>query len=523
MDFLTIDGTPIPIAEGGATERILRAGGLSRMWLGNLRNGIRWEVSTYQVRTSLLTNAEAMLIRRLVAGGREVTCAGSIIDPAGGTLACRVLVTDGAVVTTQATDDGSHVMRTLALEVHPVNAPVLFAYVPRRSIADATYSRASTAAYRTEAGLLAQAAAGELRNRHFVLNPVTGLYERATRVEESRTNIALQSEDFAAAVWGKTNLTVIANATAAPDGTMTADRLEVAATAGATLTQAAVATATAHTYSLWLKAGTGGTAGGAMLIRNGTTAVNLVAATLDFANGTLTGVSGAARLIAYPNGWYRVTLSASAGISVGDTLIIYAGFTGGVRTAGEHVYLWGAMIEPGPFASAYVPTTGAAATRASDALKIPFAAKPQSMTVYAKFVEGGTILGPSSNAVVWQIGNNNPARLLCYQVAGIYRAYHHNGAVAQSSPAAGILPPAIGDLVELRVVLGADGSIRLAQSINGGAEVAPVASAANPLAAGWSEATLVVGGIGAFADYLTLKVDAGVKSLDQMRLLPPVS
>lgn len=148
MDALTIDGWAVPMAPD-TTERITRAGGLSRTWGGNLRSGIRWEASNYAARTAMLTNAEAAELKRRTALGRVVTCGGVIIDPAGGTAKCRVLVGEGAFISTAA-DDGTFTMRSFTLEIHPVNEPLLAVYVPGMSLSEATFSRASDATYTKE-------------------------------------------------------------------------------------------------------------------------------------------------------------------------------------------------------------------------------------------------------------------------------------------------------------------------------------------------------------------------------------
>jgi type 1 fimbria pilin len=44
-------------------------------------------------------------------------------------------------------------------------------------------------------------------------------------IESPRTNLVLYSEEFDNAYWTKTNVTITANATTAPDGNLTADKL----------------------------------------------------------------------------------------------------------------------------------------------------------------------------------------------------------------------------------------------------------------------------------------------------------
>lgn len=513
MDFFTIDGTPIPIAEGGATERILRAGGLSRMWLGNLRNGIRWEVSTHQVRTSLLTNAEAMQIRRLVAGGREVTCAGSIIDPAGGTLACRVLVTDGSVVTTQATDDGSHTMRTLTLEIHPVNEPLLFAYVPRRSIADATYSRASTATYRTEAGLLTPAAAGELRNRHYVRNPVTGLYERSTLIEGSRTNLVPYSHG--ATGWGGAAVGT-SNAAVAPDGTMTATRVS------------GIAAAAGERYSVSVLGGTnisGRTFVGGLWVKGEGADIGKSVGVYIKRQAGATFVGSPMLDVVLTGDWQRITPDAFTGAA--DSTGVSLGLSRGATLA-DSCLIWGGQVEEAPFASSDIITTGAAVNRAADSLSFPFAHAPQEMTLYTKVIERGTGLGGTASLRLFHLGSAAGARLLVYSGSGNRYRLEYGDGVAAITDAATLPPVAIGDLVESRVTLSAAGGVTFAQSLNGGPESLSAVAGARPLPGAWGEPTLYLNrwpgasNVG-FNAFLAVKVAPGLKSLDQMRLLPPVS
>lgn len=79
-------------------------------------------------------------------------------------------------------------------------------------------TRSSAGTYVDAAGVIQTAAADVARIDH-----LTGA--GALLIEPATTNLLLRSEDFDDAAWTKTRVTVTANAVAAPDGTMTGDKL----------------------------------------------------------------------------------------------------------------------------------------------------------------------------------------------------------------------------------------------------------------------------------------------------------
>lgn len=192
---------------------------------------------------------------------------------------------------------------------------------------------------------------------------------RGLLIEESRTNLVRYSSDFSNALWVKTNITLTANAATAPDGTATAYKIE--ATAAASVIQSVTATATSHTYTIFAKQGSAANQGARFLLRNDTTATNLVGVLVDYSNGSFIYTAGTtgASVEAYPNGWWRITLTATTGITVGNTLLTYVAFTGG-GAAGHYSYAWGAQLEAGAFATSYIPTTTTALARNSDQVEM---------------------------------------------------------------------------------------------------------------------------------------------------------
>lgn len=144
------------------------------------------------------------------------------------------------------------------------------------------------------------------------------------------------------------------------------------------------------------------------------------------------------------------------------------------------------------FASSYQPASGATVKRNADVLPLPFLARPQAMTVYVRFVELGSILTGTTTRV-WHIGssnNNNPRLAVNNNGSGLYQMVHVNLSAA-SVAATLAAAPSLDDMVELLGELGADGSVKLSQSVNGTAETTTATSAALVLPAAWSTPTLL--------------------------------
>ncbi len=177
------------------------------------------------------------------------------------------------------------------------------------------------------------------------------------------------SEDFSNAAWPTTNVTVTPNATVAPDGASTADKIEVTTTAATIIarTTSSAGSASGNTYSIYVKKGSGATDANIFLLRNNTTATNLALVTINYDTGVVSqGTGTGAFSVNVGNGWWRLVLPATTGISAGDALVVYVCFTGGTETAGEFAYVWGAQLEAGSFATSYIPTQASQVTRAAD-------------------------------------------------------------------------------------------------------------------------------------------------------------
>ena len=198
-----------------------------------------------------------------------------------------------------------------------------------------------------------------------VYDPVT-LASLGILVEEARTNLLLQSQDFAT-TWTQDAVTVTANSTTSPDGTSNADKvIETATTANHRFRQiVTVSNATAYTYSVFIKAGERTWA--FVEVISGATDVFCY---VNLSTGALGGtINGTWTVTGVGNGWYRVsctfttattTAQAFNQLSTGNGVTSYAGD----GTSGA--FFWQAQFELGTGASSPIPTTTAAVTRAAD-------------------------------------------------------------------------------------------------------------------------------------------------------------
>jgi hypothetical protein len=223
----------------------------------------------------------------------------------------------------------------------------------------AVFSRASSGWYANASGTLVSAA---INTPRFDYDPVT-LQLKGLLLEDTSTNLALQSENLANAVWILAAGVVVAptptaNQIASPNGTVTATRIVYPAVTGAGaysfICQGITATAASYAFSVWLK----GNAGGEQIYLGATNNVTWYSApriTLTtqwqrfvFATPVLTAAT-----------WYPLI-----GTDLRDATQ--------TSTPAQTIFAWGGQVELN-FASSYIPTTTAAVTRAADVLSYPIA------------------------------------------------------------------------------------------------------------------------------------------------------
>ncbi len=337
-------------------------------------------------------------------------------------------------------------------------------------------------------------------------------------LEGASTNLCIRSGDLSNAAWIKNGTTTATSGQPDPFGGTSA--CTVACTAnGDNLYQAVTFTGNAvKDASIFLKAGTSAVTDLVLYDFTASAFVMQIRATWTAGVPTLSVIGGkgvAVAAQAMAGGFYRI-LGSSNAITAANTnrLYLYPGGSAGQGT----VIAVGAQAEDATYPSSYIPTVAATVTRAADALLLPIGFLPQALTLYAKYIERGNAASNVGISLATRLTNGN--FMFSYPTATTLKAYHQTAAgnVSSGVVTAGV----VGDTVEVRAVLQADGSCLLGISINSGAETVSTTSGALPLAAAWADANLYpTQPIAQAAPFVSLqqscRVAAGVQSLAYMR------
>jgi hypothetical protein len=195
-------------------------------------------------------------------------------------------------------------------------------------------------------------------------------------LEPQRTNVCLYSEQFDNVNWSKQGATITANSIVSPDGTQNADTIiEDSANSLHRIISAGISTTNGiYTASAFIKKGTR-----RYVILSVVQGFDSIYVCIDTDNSTITQSSSSgtyvystSSVINLTNGWIRCTLTGT--ITIGAVLSVALSNTATPNNAsfqytgnGSYAYAWGAQLEAGSYASSYIPTTSASATRIADA------------------------------------------------------------------------------------------------------------------------------------------------------------
>ena len=221
-------------------------------------------------------------------------------------------------------------------------------------------TRGSTGTFVGSNGLIQSAAINTPRFDHTSAGVCRGLL-----IEESRTNICLQSENFGT-TWSLTNATASLNVATAPDGSTSADKL-INNSGAAGRAQQSFTLSGSHVYSVFAKADEWGWVYIAPLQANGGVWFNLTNGTIGTQQAGFVG-----SITSFGNGWYRCAVQCT-GLSTSLTARIHPTNGDNTLTIGDGtsgIFIWGAQLEAGLFATSYIPTVASTVVRSADVCSI---------------------------------------------------------------------------------------------------------------------------------------------------------
>jgi hypothetical protein len=221
-----------------------------------------------------------------------------------------------------------------------------------------TYTGATNGTFVNRAGLIERATTDQPRFDH---NPASR-QSLGLLMEEERANLLLWSEEFGT-TWTTggggtgTSAIVTTNAGQAPNGTTTADRIELNKGAGTTLADFSqvqqgltLSFTSAASFNVWL--------------RSNNSNSYLVALRV-----TSLGINVFQAFSVTPS-WQRFAVTVTGSLSSANTVvqIILRGTYG--TSDGADILAWGAQLEAGAFPTSYIPTTTTSLTRPVDSAVI---------------------------------------------------------------------------------------------------------------------------------------------------------
>jgi hypothetical protein len=400
---------------------------------------------------------------------------------------------------------------------------VLLWYRGGGSLEGYTFTRA-TATTRIDKGGLYAAVSSGFAATDWVDADGDGLRELpALRLAAAATNLCLQSENFGT-TWSAIG-SPTRSAAAKTCGTVSLDLIgDDSAAALEGYTQAVTFTGDAvKAVSIHVAQGT--STSSVIRLRDVTAGTNKMLAVLTWSSGVPSVAMTTGTYlgkVALANGVYRLLFQTTSVTAANTNNVdVYPATDAALAATGTgDVYAGGVQAENALFPGPYIKTTTTTATRNADALSATFSARPQAMSVYARFIEQGSIHGGSTRRII-HIGSGSDPRLLLMTTSTVYRFHYDQGSSTVESVAA--TAPAIGDVVELLGTITDAGVVQLTQAINGTAATAS-ASSALALPTAWSDTKVYVGasqspGAEGNIQLLNAVVARGVRSLDEMRRL----
>jgi hypothetical protein len=184
-------------------------------------------------------------------------------------------------------------------------------------------------------------------------------------VEIPRTNLALYSEQFDNAYWTKTRCSITANATTAPNGNLTADKLVENTDTNSHFVDRTFTTvaSTIYTYSVYAKK----SEREFIVLECLTTGKAIFVSLNDGSLGTRIGyLVSDINVETLANGWFRISVkdtSPSTVLRYINTIAISSSSANYAGNGTSGIFIWGAQLEQGNVATEYIPTVASIRTK----------------------------------------------------------------------------------------------------------------------------------------------------------------
>lgn len=187
-------------------------------------------------------------------------------------------------------------------------------------------------------------------------------------LEPTRTNSLPESQNFSTN-WVAAGSTVSSGISSPDGGTNAYSLIEGTATGGKIIYDTISVSAGSVTYSLFMKKGDKRYTA---LLLSGVVSTSMF--NVDLENGTGTTATGSfdsTSIEEYPNGWYRISVTATATAgNLNCNVYLMNGATYNDRNytgnGTDKTYIFGAQLEAGDYPTSYIPTSGSAVTRTVD-------------------------------------------------------------------------------------------------------------------------------------------------------------
>jgi hypothetical protein len=223
-----------------------------------------------------------------------------------------------------------------------------------------TTGASNPATYVNSSGFVTDATNNQPR---FDFSP-TALSCRGLLIEESRANLLTQSSGYGAAVWVKSNISINSTTETSPSGAANATLFRETAVTNTHTLQYTNGTTIGQnqTLSFFVKAA------GRTRVAIGDGGINRSIYELVGAGSVVaTGAGSTPGITAYGSDWYRITDTRTWASATPYLFLVESGTT--VSYLGDitkGIYVWGAQLEAGAFATSYIPTTTTSLTRNAD-------------------------------------------------------------------------------------------------------------------------------------------------------------